>query len=131
MGRLLSMINLQSRAWRSTIAASLLMFEALVVLALDIYLIIQNFTADNVDDRHALLGEIIYATAGAAVLALLAFGFYKNKKAQRSPAVLINLIFLGVSTYMFGEGLWLLGLVTFLVAGTTVVAAISVIPDNK
>ena len=131
MGRLLSMINLQSRAWRSTIAASLLMFEALVVLALDIYLIIQNFTADNVDDRHALLGEIIYATAGAAVLALLAFGFHKNKKAQRSPAVLINLIFLGVSTYMFGEELWLLGLVTFLVAGTTVVAAISVIPDNK
>ena len=125
------MINLQSRAWRSTIAASLLMFEALVVLALDIYLIIQNFTADNVDDRHALLGEIIYATAGAAVLALLAFGFHKNKKAQRSPAVLINLIFLGISTYMFGEGLWLIGLVTFLVAGTTVVAAISVIPDNK
>ena len=125
------MINLASRAWRSTIAASFLLIEALIVLSLDIYLIIQNFIADNVDDRHALLGEIIYATAGAAVLALLAFGFHKNKKAQRSPAVLINLIFLGVSTYMFGEGLWLLGLVTFLVAGTTVVAAISVIPDNK
>ena len=107
------------------------MFEAFIVISLDFYLIVQNFIADNVDDRHALLGEIIYATAGAAVLALLAFGFYKNKKAQRSPAVLINLIFLGVSTYMFGEGLWLLGLVTFLVAGTTVVAAISVIPDNK
>ena len=107
------------------------MFEALVVISLDIYLIIQNFIADNVDDRHALLGEIIYATAGAAVLALLASGFYKNKKAQRSPAVLINLIFLGVSTYMFGEGLWLLGLVTFLVAGITVVAAVSVIPENK
>ena len=101
------------------------------MISLDIYLIIQNFIADNVDDRHALLGEIIYATVGAAVLALLAFGFHKNKKAQRSPAVLINLIFLGVSTYMFGEGLWLLGLLTLLVAGTTVVAAISVIPDNK
>ena len=125
------MINLASRAWRSTIAALLILIEALIVLALDIYLIVQNFIADNVDDRHALLGEIIYATAGAAVLALLAFGFYKNKKAQRSPAVLINLIFLGVSTYMFGEGLWLLGLVTLLVAGTTVVAAVSVIPENK
>ena len=101
------------------------------MVSLDIYLIVQNFIADNVDDRHALLGEIIYATAGAAVLALLAFGFYKNKRAQRSPSVLINLIFLGVSTYMFGEGLWLLGLVTFLVAGTTVVAAVSVIPENK
>ena len=125
------MINLASRAWRSTIAASFLLIEALVVLALDIYLVIQNFIADNVDDRHALLGEIIYATAGAAVLALLALGFYKNKTAQRAPSVLINLIFLGVSSYMFSEGLWLLGLVTLLIAGTTVVAAVSVIPENK
>jgi hypothetical protein len=123
------MINLQSRAWRSTIAAALLLFEALVVLSLDLYLIVQNFIADNVDDRHALIGEIIYATAGAAVLGLLAFGFYKNKTAQRGPTILLNLIFLGVSTYMFSEGLVLLGLVTFLVAATTVAAAVSVIPE--
>ena len=123
------MINLQSRAWRSTIAAALLLFEALVVLSLDLYLIVQNFIADNVDDRHALIGEIIYATAGAAVLGLLAFGFYKNKTAQRGPTILLNLIFLGVSTYMFSEGLVLLGLVTFLVSATTVAAAVSVIPE--
>ena len=123
------MINFQSRAWRSTIAAALLLFEALVVLSLDLYLIVQNFIADNVDDRHALIGEIIYATAGAAVLGLLAFGFYKNKTAQRGPTILLNLIFLGVSTYMFSEGLVLLGLVTFLVAATTVAAAVSVIPE--
>jgi hypothetical protein len=125
------MINLQSRAWRSTIAAALLLFEALVVLSLDLYLIVQNFIADNVDDRHALIGEIIYATAGTAVLGLLAFGFYKNKTAQRGPTVLLNLIFLGVSTYMFGEGLIVLGLATFLIAGITLSAAISVIPENE
>ena len=123
------MINFQSRAWRSTIAAALLLFETLVVLSLDLYLIVQNFIADNVDDRHALIGEIIYATAGAAVLGLLAFGFYKNKTVQRGPTILLNLIFLGVSTYMFSEGLILLGLVTFLVAATTVAAAVSVIPE--
>ena len=123
------MINLNSRAWRSIIASILLLIEALVVLSLAIYLVVQNFIADNVDDRHALLGEIIYATAGAAVLALLAWGFFKNKTAQRAPSVLINLIFLGVSTYMFSEGLWLLGLITFLISATTVVAAVSVIPD--
>ena len=123
------MINFQSRAWRSTIAAALLLFETLVVLSLDLYLIVQNFIADNVDDRHALIGEIIYATAGAAVLGLLAFGFYKSKTAQRGPTILLNLIFLGVSTYMFSEGLVLLGLVTFLVAATTVAAAVSVIPE--
>lgn len=100
-----------------------------MVLSLDLYLIVQNFVADNVDDRHALLGEIIYATAGAAVLALLAYGFYKNKSAQRGPTILINLIFLGVSSYMFSEGLVLLGLATFLIAGITVAAAVSVIPE--
>ena len=129
MGRILSMINLQSRAWRSTIAAALLLVEALVVLSLAIYLIVQNFIADNVDDRHALVGEIIYATAGAVVLGLLAYGFYKNKRAQRAPAVLINLIFLGVSTYMFSEGLIILGLVTFIISALTVVTAVSVIPE--
>ena len=113
MGRILSMINLQSRAWRSTIAAALLFVEGLVVLSLDIYLIVQNFIADNVDDRHALIGEIIYASVGAAVLFLLSWAFYKNKSAQRSPSVLLNLIFLGVSTYMFSEGLLLLGIATF------------------
>ena len=123
------MINLNSRAWRSIIASILLLIEALAVLTLAIYLIVQNFIADNVDDRHALLGEIIYATSGAVVLALLALGFYKNKTVQRAPAVLVNLILLGVSTYMFSEGLWLLGLVTFLISATTVVAAVSVIPD--
>jgi len=123
------MINLKSRAWRSTIAFALLLIEAVVVFALDLYLIVQNFIADNVDDRHALIGEIIYATAGAAVLVLLAYGFYKNKRAQRAPAVLINLIFLGVSTYMFSEGLLILGLVTFLISAATVVTAVSVIPE--
>ena len=123
------MINLKSRAWRSTIAFALLVIEALVVFALDLYLIVQNFIADNVDDRHALIGEIIYATAGAAVLGLLAYGFYKNKRAQRAPAVLINLIFLGVSTYMFSEGLIILGLVTFIISALTVVTAVSVIPE--
>ena len=123
------MINLKSRAWRSTIAFALLLIEALIVFALDFYLIVQNFIADNVDDRHALIGEIIYATAGAAVLVLLAYGFYKNKRAQRAPAVLINLIFLGVSTYMFSEGLLILGLVTFLISAATVITAVSVIPE--
>ena len=123
------MINLKSRAWRSTIACALLLIEALIVLALDFYLILQNFIADNIDDQHALVGEIIYATAGAAVLGLLAYGFYKNKRAQRAPAVLINLIFLGVSTYMFSEGLIILGLVTFIISALTVVTAVSVIPE--
>ena len=125
------MINLASRAWRSIIASIFLLIESLIFLMLDIYLIIQNFIADNIDDRHALLGEIIYTTIGSIIFALLAYGFYKNKRIQRAPSVLFNLIFLGVSTYMFSEGLWLLGLITFVISGTTIIAAVSVIPEDK
>ena len=124
------MINLHSKAWRTTIAAALLFFEGLVVLSLDGYLIVQNFVADNVDDRHALLGEIIYASIGAAVLFLLSWGFFNVRRFQRAPAILINLIFAGVSTYMFGEGLILLGAITLLISISTVIAAISVIPEK-
>ena len=125
------MINLRSRAWRSLVTSILLAFEGSVILSLDIYLIIQNFIADNIDDRHALLGEIIYATGGAVVLFLLAWGFYKEKRAQRSPAILLNLIFIGVSSYMLSEGLMILGIVTFVISAATVAMAVSVIPEKK
>ena len=125
------MINLQSRAWRSTIAAALLFVEGLVVISLDLYLIVQNYIADNVEDRHALLGEIIYVSFGAAVLFLLAWGFYTNKRFSRAPATLLNLIFLGMAYYMFSEGLYLLGSITTLIAGSAVVASVSVIPEEK
>jgi hypothetical protein len=123
------MINLQSKAWRSTIAAALLFLEGLVSLSLALYLVIQNFIADNVSDRHALLGEIIYALIGSAVLILLAWGFFTNRRFSRAPSVLLNLIFIGISTYMFNEGLLVLGFATILISGATVAAAVSVIPE--
>lgn len=125
------MINLQSQAWRSTIAALTLLVEGIVVLSLDLYLIVQNFIADNVEDRHALIGEILYASFGAAILLLLAWGFYTNRRFARAPATLLNLIFLGMAYYMFSEGLILLGVITTIIAGTAVVAAVSVIPEDK
>jgi peptidoglycan/LPS O-acetylase OafA/YrhL len=125
------MINLQSRAWRSTIAAALLFIEGLVVLSLALYLIVQSYIADNVDDRHALLGEIIYVSAGAAILLLISWGFYTNKRFARGPATLFNLIFLGMAYYMFSEGRILLGAITTLIAGSALVAAVSVIPEEN
>lgn len=101
------------------------------MLSLDLYLIVQNYIADNVDDRHALLGEIIYVSFGAAILFLIAWGFYTNKRFSRAPATLLNLIFLGMAYYMFSEGLLLLGAITTLVAGSALVAAVSVIPEEK
>ncbi len=101
------------------------------MLSLDLYLIIQNFIADNVSDRHALIGEIIYISVGAAILFLISWGFYTNRRFSRAPATLFNLIFLGMAYYMFSEGLILLGTVTTLIAGSALVAAVSVIPEEK
>ena len=100
------------------------------MLSLDGYLIVQNFVADNVDDRHALLGEILYATFGSLILFFLGWGFYKNRTFTRAPAVLLNLIFLGISTYMFTEKLIALGLVTLIISLATVVSAVSVFPEK-
>lgn len=100
------------------------------MLSLDGYLILQNFIADNVNDRHALFGEILYATFGALILFFLSWGFYKERTFTRAPAVLLNLIFLGISTYMFGEKLILLGIATLLISLATLVSAISVIPEK-
>ena len=125
------MINLQSKAWRATIAAALLFVEACIVLSLDLYLIFQNFFADNVSDRHALLGEIIYASVATAFFFFLSWGFYTNRTSTRAPAVLLNLILLCISSYMFGEGLFILGLVTILISGATFAAALSVTPEPK
>ena len=101
------------------------------MLSLDLYLIVQNFIADNVSDRHALIGEILYISFGAAVLFLISWGFYTNRRFSRAPATLFNLIFLGMAYYMFSEGLILLGTVTTLIAGSALVAAVSVIPEEK
>jgi hypothetical protein len=125
------MINFESGAWRSTIAAALLFIEGLVVLSLSLYLIIQSYVADNVSDRHALLGEIIYVSVGAVLLFFISWGFYTNKRFARGPATLFNLIFLGMAYYMFSEGRIILGAVTTLIAGSALVTAVSVIPDQN
>jgi hypothetical protein len=124
-------INLKSQAWRSTLAAFLIAIEAIVIFLLASYLIIQSYVADNVSDRHALLGEIIYVSVGAVLLFFISWGFYTNKRFARGPATLFNLIFLGMAYYMFSEGRLLLGAVTTLIAGSALVAAVSVIPDQN
>lgn len=123
------MINLRSRAWRATISASLLFIEGLVVLGLALYLLIQSFVANNISDHKALIGEIIYVALASTTFFLFSWGFYTNRRFARAPAILTNLIFLGISTYMFAEHLYLLGATTFVISAATAIAAISVFPE--
>ena len=82
---------------RSTVA-TLLYIEAAIVLALGLWLIFFSFTHENVE-LAPLLGEISFAAIGALGLFVAGRGYARGKNFGRSPAILANLIAIGVAYY--------------------------------
>ena len=81
------------------LVASLLFVESAVIAGLGLWLIVFSFTHENVE-IYPLLGVLLFAAAGSAGLAASAFGYRRGKYFGRSPAVLANLIALGVVSYL-------------------------------
>ena len=82
---------------RSTVA-TLLYIEAAIVLALGLWLIFFSFTHEN-EELAPLLGEISFAAIGAVGLFVAGRGYARGKNYGRSPAILANLIAIGVAYY--------------------------------
>ena len=82
---------------RSTVA-TLLYIEAGIVLALGLWLIFFSFTHEN-EEIAPLLGEISFAIIGALGLLIAGRGYARGKNYGRSPAILANLIAIGVAYY--------------------------------
>jgi hypothetical protein len=82
---------------RSTVA-TLLYIEAAIVLALGLWLIFFSFTHEN-EELAPLLGEISFAAIGALGLFIAGRGYARGKNYGRSPAILANLIAIGVAYY--------------------------------
>ena len=97
---------------RSTVA-TLLYIEAAVVLALGLWLIFFSFTHEN-EEVAPVLGEISFAVLGAIGLFLAGRGYARGKNYGRSPAILANLIALGVAYYQI-QGHFYIGAVIILV----------------
>ena len=97
---------------RSTVA-TLLYIEAAIVLALGLWLIFFSFTHEN-EEVAPLLGEISFAALGSLGLFLAGRGYARGKNYGRSPAILANLIALGVAYYQI-QGAFYIGAVTILV----------------
>ena len=88
-----------------TLVASLLFVEAGVVVLLALWLVVLTFTTESFE-LLPFLGVLLFALLGAAGLAASAFGYRRGKYFGRSPAVLANLIALGVVSYQIEAHLW-------------------------
>jgi hypothetical protein len=110
------------------IAATLLKVEALILIALAAVEVVATFTHDQIQEPLAIIGVIAFALMGAGGLLLSARGFTTGKMYGRAPAVLANLIALGVAYYQLSAGLWLAALPLALLALATLFFALSVLP---
>jgi hypothetical protein len=111
------------------LVASLLIFESVMVALLGVWLIILAVTADSVEGLP-LLGVLIFIGLGSGGLFAAAMGYRRGKYFGRAPALLANLIAIGVSKYQFDGGLYIVAIPLFILAVVTVVSVLRAIPDR-
>jgi hypothetical protein len=100
----------------------LLKIESTLILALVTYLIVAPLIS-SVTAPESLGAEIIFGLIGATGLWLCASGFKVGKSFGRAPAVLANLIALGVAYFMISGGFLLVGIPLAILALLTVGSA--------
>jgi membrane protein YdbS with pleckstrin-like domain len=88
-----------------------------------------SFTHENVEILP-LLGVLLFVLLGSAGLAASAVGYRRGKYFGRSPAVLANLIALGVVSYQVEAHLWWVAGPLAALAGATLIAALRAIPTD-
>lgn len=103
-------------------AIYLLKFESLILLAITAYLLIAPLISD-VSAPAALSAEIIFGLLASIGLWFSAVGFAKKRSFGRAPAVLANLIALGVSYYMITGSLLIVGIPLAILALITLFSA--------
>ncbi len=111
------------------IAAPLLLAESVLVLSLGIFMIALGFTHDK--DWLPYLSVTGFALVGAVALYFLSRGVKEGKRWANSPAILANLIALGVAKYQFEAGAYWLAVPISAVAIVVVVAVIRIIAAAK
>ena len=111
------------------LAASLLFVEAGLVLLLAIWLVVLTFTADSFEVLP-FLGVLLFALFGGGGLVLCGLFYKSGKYYGRAPAVLANLIALGVVSYQVEAHLWFVAIPLAALAGTTLISVLRAIPTD-
>jgi len=107
------------------VAVVMLRFEAIILLALIIYLaLLDALRTKPLSAPLALAGDFIGLTLGTIGLFACSISYKNGKSWGRAPAVLANLIALGVAYFMlsgkFYIGAYPLGVIAFVTAGASV-----------
>ncbi len=100
------------------IASTLLFAEGAVVLALGGWLLVLGFTHEN-REILPLLGVLLFAIAGGVGLIQCGRGYRAGKNYGKAPAVLANLIALGVVKYQAEAGLYYIAIPLAILAVAT------------
>lgn len=116
------------KSTRRNIVVTLLRVEAAVVFSLGAFLIVKSFTS-TLEAPAALIGVIIFAILGGAGLLAAARGFQTHRNYGRAPAILANLIALGVSYFQMQAHLWAVAIPLAVIALLTLVFALSITPE--
>ena len=103
-------------------AIYLLRLESLIILGLVIYLLVAPLIS-KVNAPVALSAEIVFGLLASIGLWASASGFKQKKSFGRAPAVLANLIALGVSYYMITGKLLIVGIPLAILAAITLISA--------
>lgn len=109
-------------------SALLLLLESILVFALALYMIVLGFTHDK--DWLPFLSVTAFAFIGSVGLFALALGIRKGKRWANSPAILANLIALGVAKYQFEAGAYWLATPISAVALVIIVRILSTIKKS-
>jgi hypothetical protein len=106
------------------LAILLLRIESLILLGIFGYLVIGAFTS-TVTTWSALIGEMTFALGGSLGMYFASISYVREKSFGRSPAVLANLIAMGISYFMIDGHFYIIGIPLALLAAITLYSAIA------
>jgi peptidoglycan/LPS O-acetylase OafA/YrhL len=125
-----------SQSARRNIVTALLNLEGAVVLALGVFVLYLDLSRENISVAGSVeilpfLGVLLFSLLGGLGLLASAYSFKNKRRFGRAPAVLANLIALGVAKYQFEGGLWFVALPLVIVAAIIIYCAVTIVPESE
>jgi hypothetical protein len=115
-------VSRAGRPWRR-VAASLVLAEAVLLLAAALGYLVELVTATATVARNVLMLVVLLGLIGGGLL-VVARGLVRGRRWARSPAVTWQALLLAVAWYVVSAGRVLPGVLVAVVAVVTAVAAV-------